>query len=114
MVTHRMNFGGARRVTALLLVALALAGAFATWRMTRAAQAGVDGKDALVDAQRSLARSDAGKARKDLRRAEAAFKRMGAQLDGLGPLGPVLRTIPLVRVQMRGAEAFRRSGTLLT
>lgn len=102
-----------RRAFSLMLVAMVGLGAFTAWRFALAYQAGIQGKGALVRAQESIAPGETDDARRELRVAQVAFARMGRQLDGLGPMGAVLRAVPLVRVQMRGAEAFQRAGSLL-
>jgi len=92
-------------------VALAL-GAIGWVRLDRAAGAGSRGKDALLRAEQSLRERDVDGARASLREAGAAFDEMSRQVDGLGPLATVGRLVPLVRVQVRGTEAFADAGAL--
>src|SRR4051794_9498886 len=69
-----------------------------------------DGKRNLVDAQSALGRQDLRTARVKLAAAQASFHDARHGIRRLGPLLPVLRMVPLVRVQVRGAETFTKVG----
>lgn len=86
---------------------------YAAWRVTSAASSAADGKAALVRAEARLDKRDIAGATASLRDAGRDFDRARRQLDTLGPLLPLGRAIPFVRVQVRGTEAFVHSGELL-
>ncbi|MFN8035798.1 MAG: DUF4012 domain-containing protein [Acidimicrobiia bacterium] len=88
--------------------------ALALFRTARAARLGVRGKSALLRAEHDLGARRVGAARQDLLEARGDFAKMRRELDGLGPLAPVARVTPFLRVQMRGAEAFTEAGKLLS
>ena len=108
-----------RRVTRPWLVAGALAAVVAVvvgvglYRAERAARAGTEGKAALLRAETNLGARQLDPARADLARARSAFIRMRGEIEALGPLRPLARLTPFVRVQLRGAEAFSDAGVLL-
>lgn len=76
----------------------------------RAVRAGSAGRAAIVKAEADLRSRSLAPAREALVAAEAAFARMGAELDALGPLGAVARVTPFLRVQVRGADALADAG----
>ena len=86
---------------------------YGTWRVATAARAASAGKTALVRAQARLEARDIGGATASLQDAHRDFRRARSQLDGLGPLLPLGRAVPFVRVQVRGTEAFVHAGELL-
>lgn len=100
-----MRFG----VTAVLALVVAYAGA----RTAQAARAGIAGKQALLAAERAVDQQRVDEARRRLVGAKASFEEVDRNLRGLGPLLPVARVVPLVRVQVRGAEAFAGAGALV-
>lgn len=102
------------RVFAIVaLSAIAVLATFALWRGGRAADAALDAKRALVRAEADLRAARADPARAHLLEARDGFARARKELRGLGPVRQVLRVVPLVRVQVRGMEAFADAGLLL-
>src|SRR5688500_10656 len=65
-------------------------------RARRAAEAGVQGKQALAAAEDLLAARDVDGARRHLAVAEDAFARMRGEIAALGPLLPLARVTPFV------------------
>lgn len=105
---------GKRRVVLVLIgSALLLVLALAAWRTLRAARAGQAGKTALLGAEHALSARSLPATRQDLALAKADFARVRSELHGLGPLLPVMRVVPFVRVQVRGIEAIADAGSLL-
>ncbi len=100
-------------VASLVVGFLVAVAALLGYRGVRAAHAASEGKDALLAAERLLRAGDPDAARLQLMAANAAFDRVGAQVDALGPLGAVGRQVPFVRVQLRGVEAFAGAGKTL-
>jgi hypothetical protein len=96
-------------IVAILVAAFALG----IYRARRAASAGVEGKAALARAQDDMAGQRIDDARRHLELAADAFARMHGELRSLGPLLPLARITPWVRVQIRGAEAFANAGSSL-
>lgn len=88
--------------------------ALAAVRTLQAATAGLAGKRSLLAAEREMNPQRLDSARAHLREAEASFTRMRRHIRGLGPLHPVARITPLVRVQLRGVEAFGDAGILVS
>ncbi len=80
----------------------------------RADQAGARGKAALARAEGHLNTRDIDAARADLHDALNDFRQMKSDLGSMGPLAPVARVTPFVRVQIRGANAFAEAGELLS
>lgn len=105
---HRFFIGAALVVVAGGLFALALV------QTARAERSGARGKAALARAEQHLNAQDVDAARVDLLAARSDFRAMQHDLDGMGPLAPVARVTPLLRVQIRGANDFAQAGELLS
>lgn len=105
-----------RRRVAGLVLGLVLVGAvvFAGYRIVGAANAGVAGRAALARAEVEANAGRRDQARGQLVAARDAFARAGQELGSLGPLSPVIRVTPLLRVQLRAAESFTEAGTDLS
>jgi hypothetical protein len=80
----------------------------------RAASAGTRARSALVAAQASLQQRDIPATRKHLADAGAALDDVDGDLGQLGPLRTVARVTPVVRVQLRGIEAYVGAGREMT
>jgi hypothetical protein len=96
---------------------LALAFIAALWSgycLFRAGRAGNRAKAALVAAEASLQARDIPATRRHLDEATAAFNNVDHDLGQLGPLRTAARWTPLVRVQLRGIEAYVGAGRELT
>jgi hypothetical protein len=102
-------------VLAIVFVLLILA-IYSALRLVSAADAAVDGKNALIAAQEAMETDPANseEAHRQLEIAKAAFDKMGSSVNALGPIHPVLRIVPLVRVQMRAVDEFQDAGELLS
>ena len=83
------------------------------YRGFRASIAATEAKAALLRAETNLRAAKLDESRADLERAKAEFARTRREIRGLGPLLPVTRAIPFVRIQVRGAQAFADAGLLL-
>ena len=103
-----------RRIALIGLPIVIVVSLFVAWRYARAYQAGVDGKAALINAQGAISPGNNAEARRQLLIAKAAFDRMQTQIDGLGPIAPVMRLVPFVRAQVKGVDAVLKAGHLLT
>jgi hypothetical protein len=108
MVRRRRLIATGFAVVALLTIAYGLL------RGAAAAGAAQHGKSALVDAQQRLDKADLVGAIAELRGASSDFALARRQLRALGPLRPIARAIPFVRVQVRGVETFAHAGELLS
>jgi hypothetical protein len=108
MKRRRRLIAGGFAVVAMLAIAYGLL------RGTWAAGSAQRGKTALVAAQQRLDKTDLPGAIEQLRLARSEFAASRRQLRTLGPLLPVARAIPFVRVQVRGVETFARAGELLS
>lgn len=104
-----------RRVVVLLLVLLlAAVGGIGAYYGAPAALSGNRGKTALIRAEGHLRARDLDQARAQLRVAQQAFTTMGREIEGLGPLLPVARRVPLVGSQVAGAETLAETGVILS
>lgn len=90
-----------------VLVLVLLNGAYQT---TRAVRAATRGKAALVRAETELNARHPAQARTHLTAARSSFRQVHRDLLALGPLLPLARVIPFVRIQTRGVEAFAGAG----
>ncbi|HET7489514.1 MAG TPA: DUF4012 domain-containing protein [Acidimicrobiales bacterium] len=90
-----------------------VAGAWAAIHLRAAAGAGADGRDALARARSDVAGRRLDEASRELAAARRSFDRMAADLHRLGPLLPVARRVPFVRLQVGYAEALADAGRLL-
>jgi len=108
--------GRRKLVVVGIVIFLAILGAYSGVKLASAARAAVDGKAALVSAREAMEAepADSARARAELEKAQAAFKKMGGDVNALGPIHPVLRVVPLVRVQMRAIDEFQDAGELLS
>ena len=88
--------------------------AFAMAQTVRADHSAVQGRAALARAETDIDARNVQAARTDLLAARADFGRMHHDLSQLGPLAPVARITPFVRVQVRGATHFADAGQLLS
>jgi hypothetical protein len=106
----------AKRRRFLVGAALVVGGLFALTliQTARADRSGLRGKAALARAEAHLNVRDVRAARDDLLEARNHFRQMQNDLARMGPLGPLARVTPLVRVQIRGANAFAQAGELLS
>lgn len=106
----------AKRRRFLVGAALVVGGLFALTliQTARADRSGLRGKAALARAEAHLNARDVRAARDDLLEARNHFRQMHNDLARMGPLGPLARVTPLVRVQIRGANAFAQAGELLS
>ena len=106
----------AKRRRFLVGAALVVGGLFALTliQTARADRSGLRGKAALARAEAHLNVRDVRAARDDLLEARNHFRQMQSDLGTMGPLGPLARVTPLVRVQIRGAKAFAQAGELLS
>lgn len=102
-----------RRFGPALVILVILVMGYAVVRTARAGLAGQRGQAALTSAEASLNTRQLTEASVDLSRAVGHFRTMQHELDSLGPLLPVARSIPFLRVQVRGVESFARVGELL-
>ena len=106
--------GGRRRALVLggvaLFVLLVLNGAVQT---ARAVRSGTRGKAALVRAEDELNARRPNQAHDQLVAARSAFKQVRRDLLAMGPVLPIARVTPFVRIQTRGVEAFASAGEAL-
>jgi len=79
-----------------------------------AERAGNSAQAALLRTEKDLTRRDVGAARHDLTTASTGFRRTRSQLDSLGPALAVARRVPLLRVQVRGADQLADAGLALS
>jgi hypothetical protein len=110
--------GGARRsligAGLVLIGVVVVIGAFTLSRAERAARAAVQGKRALLQAEKDLGAHQVAATRRDLDLASSAFARADHEIRSLGPVRAVAHRIPLVRVQLQSAEAYAAAGDRLT
>ncbi len=113
-----MNIHTRRRLRFWIIAALVVVAgglfAFALVQTARADRIGVRGKAALLRAEQHIDAHNVGAARQDLLEARANFRQMQHDLANMGPLGPLARVTPFVRIQVRGAKAFAGAGELLS
>ena len=93
---------------------LALVVVWTGYCFVRAGQDGTRARAELVAAEKSLQARDIPGARAHLARANRALDGVESSLSRLGPIGAVARVTPLVRVQVRGIEAYVDAGRELT
>jgi Protein of unknown function (DUF4012) len=84
------------------------------WCLWQAERAGNRVHDALTATEASLQAHDVPGARHHLAEANAALDAMDHDVGRLGPIGTVARFTPIVRVQLRGIEAYVDAGRELT
>lgn len=94
----------------LVLVGLAYVG-IRTWQ---AARAGVAGRAALILAEGDIEGHRLSPAKAHLLAAQAHFRDMHGDLHALGPILPLAKLVPVLRQQVRAAEAFSDAGLLLS
>jgi hypothetical protein len=97
-------------VVLFLLVVCAFAG-------LQAARAGLDARHArasLFAAEATLTAQDLAATRTNLTAADQSLRAMKRKLDGMGPILPVAKVIPVVRSQVIAVETFQSAGILLT
>jgi hypothetical protein len=95
-------------------VLLALLLANGAYQAARAVRAGTTGKAALLRAEGELNSRRPKEARQELAQARTAFHQVRNRLDAMGPLLPLARITPFVRIQTRGVEAFADAGAALS
>src|SRR5205814_10091638 len=88
--------------------------ALALVQTARADRIGVRGKAALLRAEQHIDAHNVKAARQDLLEARTDFRQMQRDLGRMGPLAPLARVTPFVRIQVRGATAFAGAGELLS
>lgn len=114
----RINRAGRRsRVFGIVAGALFLllaVSAFTAWHLAKAYRAGVNGKTALINAEHAIGPGQFDEARRQLESAGASFRLMDIEIGKLGPIAPVMRVVPLVRIQIRAADKILQAGQLLT
>lgn len=94
-----------------LLVVLGLNGGY---QASRAVHEGTRGKAALLRAEGELNERQVGPARQHLVAAQHAFRQVRSSLAAMGPLLPLARITPFVRIQARGVQAFADAGVALS
>jgi hypothetical protein len=99
-----------RRVTLALLVVVAGLLTLTAVRLVQAARAASDGKQALLSAAQAVNAHDPKAAETRLTRARADFARARSALAGTGPVLPLARVTPFVRVQVRAMDSMARVG----
>jgi hypothetical protein len=99
-----------RRLWQVVLTVVLLVLAYTAFRLIQADLAGSAGRSDLLKAERAMQKRDIPKALKLLRDADHHFADMRSDLDTLGPIEDISRHVPLLRVQIRGAEAFAHAG----
>jgi len=105
---HRVPLVGALAVIVAGLFLLAL------FQTAQADRSGLRGKRALARAEQDINAHNTRAARADLLEARAAFQQMRHHLSGMGPIAPLARITPFVRIQIRGADHFAEAGELLS
>ena len=88
--------------------------ALAMVQTARADQNGVHGKAALARAENDIDAQNVHAARADLLEALGDFQQMHHHLSSMGPIAPIARITPFVRIQIRGATDFSDAGELLS
>lgn len=97
-----------------VIAVVLLAVAYSAVRITQAARQGTAGRAALLGAEEALRAKDTQHAETLLRQAQKHFAAMHSDIAGLGPLLPVAKVIPLVRIQVRAAETLATVGEQLS
>lgn len=95
-------------------VVLALLIVWTGWCLLHASRSGDRARAALVAAEASLRAHDVDGARQHLAEASSALDAMDRNVDELGPIRTVAGVTPIVRVQLRGIEAYVAAGRDLT
>ncbi|MDP9334606.1 MAG: DUF4012 domain-containing protein, partial [Actinomycetota bacterium] len=113
-----MNTRTRRRLRFWIIAALVVvAGGLFVLTLVQTARAdriGVRGKAALLRAEQHIDAHNVKAARQDLLEARVDFRHMQHDLANMGPLAPLARVTPFVRIQVRGAKAFAGAGELLS
>jgi len=100
-------------IIAAAVVIVAGLAALAVVQIVRADRNAVAGKAALARAQTDIDAQHVRAARADLVAALGDFQQMHHHLATMGPLAPIARITPFVRIQIRGATDFSEAGELL-
>jgi hypothetical protein len=87
--------------------------AFSLFQAVKAGREAQKAKSALLRAERNLTARNFDGTRTELLAAKESLRRMKADLDGLGPILPVSRWVPVVGWQVEAVEKFQAAGTLL-
>ncbi|HVF14825.1 MAG TPA: DUF4012 domain-containing protein, partial [Acidimicrobiales bacterium] len=104
-----------RRPLVLVLIGLAVVAAgFGLFRSARAAQSALDGKAALLSAERLLRARELEPAKAQLVRAGVEFERSRQEMRELVRFLPFARSVPLLGSQIRGVEELAQAGVLLS
>jgi hypothetical protein len=98
----------------VVIIFVACGLAFAMAQTIRAERNGASGRAALARAEQHINERNVGAAHADLVQALADFQEMHKHLGAMGPLAPVARVTPFVRIQIRGATDFAQAGELLS
>jgi hypothetical protein len=101
-------------IVAALVVVVGGLFALALLQTAKADRNGVDGKAALARAEDDIDARNVNAARADLLEARGDFQEMQHHLSKMGPIAPVVRNTPFVRVQIRGAHDFAVAGELIS
>ena len=88
--------------------------AVALMQTVRADHFAVAGKGALAAAETDIDAQHVHAARADLLAALGDFQQMHHHLSNMGPIAPIARITPFVRIQIRGATNFSEAGELLS
>ena len=100
-------------IAALVVIAAGCI-ALALLQTAKADQSGLRGKRALARAENDINAHNTRAARADLLEARDAFRQMQHHLSGMGPVAPLARITPFVRIQVRGADHFADAGELVS
>ena len=103
-----------RRLLRGLALGALVAGAYVAVTLVQVSNAAEAGKQALLSAEREMADQDLVDARYQVGRAQRAYADVDRALGRIGPFRVIAKQIPLVRVQIRAAEAFSDAGALLS
>ena len=103
-----------RKVLAVVGVVVGLVVLWSGFCLWQASRAGNRVRSALVAAESSLQAHDVQATRQHLSDASSALDAMDNNLSRLGPIRTAGKVTPLVRVQLRGIEAFVGAGRELT
>ncbi|MGO9872243.1 MAG: hypothetical protein ACLPVY_00465 [Acidimicrobiia bacterium] len=88
--------------------------AVALMQTVRADRFAVAGKAALAAAETDIDAQRVHAAHADLVAALGDFQQMHHHLSNMGPIAPIARITPFVRIQIRGANNFSEAGELLS
>jgi hypothetical protein len=103
-----------RRLIRSLIALVLLVGAFVAVSLIQISSAAERGRTALLGAESAMSRHDLDTARAKIDRAQAAFGDLHDGLARIAPLRMLGRAVPLVRVQVKAAEAYSAAGTELS